>query len=104
MDSYYIDRPIDDPDFQDWMVKIGEGLKRVDSPLSPERFISKYLNVKALGFLHWYGREQEPPKGTRILVFSPDYPVSDMRLRFIDSQFWGTATDATMWAVVNEPV
>jgi hypothetical protein len=62
------------------------------------------LNVKALGFLHWYGREQEPPLNVRILIFSPDYPIGDMRLRFIDSQFWSQSTDATMWAVVNEPV
>jgi len=55
--------------------------------------------------LVWYHRlEEMPHEGNRIIVYSPCYDDKyAMKLRIIDSQFYGISKDAEWWAYVNCP-
>ncbi len=55
--------------------------------------------------MKWIPRDGKlPPKGGRILVFSPIYPEGDaLRFRILDSEFFCIATDATHWALLEAP-
>jgi hypothetical protein len=53
----------------------------------------------------WFHRSYGfPDDGRRIWVFSPQYKKDDpMRVRIMDSQFYGIVTDGDWWAYVKEP-
>lgn len=49
-------------------------------------------------------KEQLPPTGVIILVFSPEYKEGDpMRFRIIESQFLRICIDVTHWSYLIEP-
>lgn len=55
--------------------------------------------------IQWYERTISPENGTKILIFSPEYPEeSGMRKRIIDSQFLKICLEATHWSYISEPV
>ena len=55
--------------------------------------------------MRWIPRDGKlPPKGGRILVFSPIHSEGDsLRFRILDSEFFSIATDATHWALLEPP-
>ena len=74
----------------------GSVSKGIAKPLVMRRFSTSLV---------WYHRSEEVPhEGNRIIVYSPCYDDKDpMKLRIIDSQFYGISKDAEWWAYVNCP-
>ena len=47
----------------------------------------------------WHKRDEAPPKGSRILAFSPCHPVGhEMRFRVMGGEWLERSSDVELWA------
>ena len=55
--------------------------------------------------MKWKTRDETPPEGERILVYSPDCDDGEDALRYqiVSSEFFAIYTQVTHWALLEEP-